>query len=48
MNDGDYTIEALNDAIQRVYHGIIRKKSVEAAHGATERNGASLLQEKHI
>ena len=41
MNDGDYTIEALNNAVQKVYKGLVRNKSVEAAPAAFVLGGQS-------
>ena len=41
MNDGDYTLEALNDAIHKVYRGLTRKKSVTEAPVAFVLGGQS-------
>ena len=41
MNDGDYTAEALNEAIQQVYEGLTRKKSVTEAPVAYVLGGQS-------
>lgn len=41
MNDGDYTVEALNEAIQQVYEGLTRRKSVTEAPVAFVLGGQS-------